>query len=147
MADLPRWNPHPGQYTRYGQTLPLLQSIDDQYVIMGAGEALEVRFDASGLPPVAEGMRRDFLVFLDGWAKDRDPNTKEALHVEPLPFHGMSAYPYGEDESFPNTPEHRAWRKQWNTRRDEPWIPSGYAAGQGAPPPLTSCPVPSPAPR
>ncbi len=36
--------------------------------------------------------------------------------MEPLPFHGMSGYPYGADESFPNTPEHRAWRSEWNTR-------------------------------
>ena len=31
------------------------------------------------------GWVRDYLVFLDGWAKDRDPNTVEALEVEPLP--------------------------------------------------------------
>ena len=68
------------------------------------------------------GFTRDYLVFLDGWAKDRDPNTLEALYVEPLPFHGMSGYPYGPDESFPQTPEHRAWRLEWNTRPAKRWI-------------------------
>ena len=103
------------------------------FVIMASGDALGVRFDATALPPLPEGWRRDFLVFLDGWAKDRDPNTVEALYVEPLPFHGMSAYPYGEDERFPDDEAHRRWRREWNTRDAEPWIP--FQAPPGAPRP------------
>jgi len=116
VAAEPRWNQHPGLYTRLGETLPLVTAIDDMYVIMGSGDALTVRFDAADAPPVPEGWTRSYLVFLDGWAKDRDPNTKAALYVEPLPFHGMSAYPYPDSERFPDTPEHRAWRAEWNTR-------------------------------
>jgi len=115
-TDSARWNQHPGMYTRYGETLPLLQAVDDQYVILGSGDALTVRFDATGLPPVPAGHVRDYLVYFDGWAKDRDPNTIEALEVEPLPFHGMSGYPYRADEHFPDGPEHQAWRREWNTR-------------------------------
>ncbi|MEE2939057.1 MAG: hypothetical protein VX460_01600, partial [Planctomycetota bacterium] len=122
VAQRPRWNQHPGRYTRFGDVKPLLGEIDDRFVIMGSGDALELRFDASQLPPVPEGYERDYLVFLDGWAKDRDPNTYEALEVEPLPFHGMSGYPYGPDESFPDTPEHREWRATWNTREGHQWI-------------------------
>ncbi|MEM8711861.1 MAG: FG-GAP-like repeat-containing protein, partial [Planctomycetota bacterium] len=118
----PRWNQHPGMYTRYGSVDPLLAEIDDQYVIMGSGDTLTIRFDAKGLPELPEGWTRDYLVFLDGWAKDRDPNTYEALEVEPLPFHGMSGYPYRADESFPNTPAHEAWRAEWNTRPGHRWI-------------------------
>ena len=118
----PRWNQHPGMYTRYGAVDPLLEEIDDQFVIMGSGDALTVRFDASALPELKEGYTRDYLVFLDGWAKDRDPNTYEALEVEPLPFHAMSGYPYGKDEAFPNSPEMQAWRKEWNTRPAHNWI-------------------------
>ena len=68
------------------------------------------------------GYVRDYLVFLDGWAKDRDPNTHEALRVDPLPFHGMSGYPYGEDESFPWDEARRAWDEAWNTREGHDWI-------------------------
>jgi len=118
----PRWNQHPGLYTRHGDVLALLGAADDRFAILGAGDALTLRFDASALPPLAPGMRRDYLLYLDGWAKDRDPNTVEALSVEPLPFHGMSAYPYPPSESFPDTPEHRAWRKEWNTRPAKQWI-------------------------
>ena len=77
---------------------------------------------SSALPPPPEGWTRDYLLYLDGWAKDRDPNTVSALHVAPLPFHGMSGYPYGADERFPDTPEHRAWRVDWNTRPAHRWI-------------------------
>ena len=121
-SEEPRWNQHPGMYTRYGAIDPLLATVDDQFVIMGSGDALTIRFDAKALPGVPEGYTRDYLVFFDGWAKDRDPNTYEALEVEPLPFHGMSGYPYRDDESFPNTPEMQAWRKEWNTRPAHNWI-------------------------
>ncbi|MEQ1891962.1 MAG: hypothetical protein ABL998_05415, partial [Planctomycetota bacterium] len=117
-----RWDQHPGLYTRYGETLPLVQAIDDRFVILGSGDALTLRFDARALPPLPAGWRRDYLVFLDGWAKDRDPNTLAALAVEPLPFHGMSGYPYGADERFPAAAEHEAWRREWNTRPARRWL-------------------------
>jgi len=122
LERFPRWNQHPGLYTKLGETLPLVTAIDDQFVIMGSGDALTVRFDSRSLPPLPAGWRRDFLVFLDGWAKDRDPNTLEALFVEPLPFHGMSGYPYRSDERFPDSEAHRAWRREWNTRPATRWI-------------------------
>ncbi|MEM7306222.1 MAG: FG-GAP-like repeat-containing protein [Planctomycetota bacterium] len=122
LDDQPRWNQHPGLYTKLGACLPLLTAVDDMYVVMGAGDALTVRFPADGLPELPAGWTRDYLVFLDGWAKDRDPNSVEALFVEPLPFHGMSGYPYGDDESFPDDEEHRRWRAEWLTRPDHRWI-------------------------
>lgn len=116
LATMPRWDQHPGRYTRHGECLPLVEAIDDRFVIMGSGDCLTLRFDASSLPALPEGWTRDWMVFLDGWAKDRDPNTVEALEVEPLPFHGMSGYPYGPEESFPADAEHELWRQEWNTR-------------------------------
>jgi len=122
LEPFPRWNQHPGMYTRLGEVKPLLDAIDDQFVVMGSGDALRLRFDAARLPPLRAGWKRDYLLFLDGWAKDRDPNTVEALYVEPLPFHGMSAYPYPAGEQFPDTPEHRRWREEWQTRPAKRWI-------------------------
>jgi hypothetical protein len=122
LLDTPPWNQHPGLYTRYGDVLPLVGQVDDQFVILGAGDALTLRFDAHDVPPPAAGMRRDFLIYLDGWAKDRDPNTVQALEVEPLPFHAMSGYPYRADEHFPDDEAHRRWRAEWNTRPSFQWI-------------------------
>lgn len=116
LTEQPRWNQHPGRYTRFGNVLELTSEVDDRYVIMGAGDCLSLRFPSEGLPELPAGWRRDFLVFLDGWAKDRDPNTHEALFVEPLPFHGMSGYPYGPDEHFPDDQEHQDYQRTWNTR-------------------------------
>ncbi|MAF66115.1 MAG: hypothetical protein CMJ84_10730 [Planctomycetes bacterium] len=116
LTERPRWNPHPGLYTPYGDCLELVGAIDDRFVVLGSGDALALAFDAGELPPVPEGYVRDYLVFLDGWAKDRDPNSVEAERVEPLPFHAMSGYPYGPDEAFPDDEAHRAYRARWLTR-------------------------------
>jgi len=122
LESSPRWNQHPGRYTKFGEVLPLLDEAEDQFVILGSGDALRLRFDASEAPALQDGWRRDFLVYLDGWAKDRDPNSVAVEYVEPMPFHGMSGFPYGETESFPNGPAHKAWRAEWNTRDSKTWI-------------------------
>ena len=116
LMPLSMWNPTAGMYTRYGDVMPLLPSIDDRYVIMGSGDELRLLFPAATLPALRPGWTRDFLLLVDGWAKDGDPNTAFSQTVDPLPFHGMSAYPYKESERFPDGPEHRAWRVQYNTR-------------------------------
>lgn len=115
-VDSPRWDQHPGRYTRYGDVLPLLTAIDDRTVIFGSGDAVFLSFDATALPPLPEGWTRDWLLFVDGWAKDGDPNTSASHAVGPLPFHGMSDYPPPPGEAFPDTPELRAWDAEYNTR-------------------------------
>ena len=64
----------------------------------------------------APGWKRDFLLLVDGWAKDADANTAYSQNVDPLPFHGMSQYPYAAAERFPDDPAHRLYREQYNTR-------------------------------
>ncbi|HVR09235.1 MAG TPA: hypothetical protein VMW75_14390, partial [Thermoanaerobaculia bacterium] len=77
---------------------------------------LRLLFPARNLPPLKSGWKRDFLLLVDGWAKDGDYNTAYSQSVEPLPFHAMSAYPYPSREHFPDDPEHRRWRETYNTR-------------------------------
>jgi hypothetical protein len=113
--ELPMWNPTPGLYTRYGDVLPLATAVDDRLILMAAGDELVLRFPAA-LPPLAAGWRRDFLLLVDGWAKDADANTAFPNSVEPLPFHGMSAYPYPPSERFPDDALHREYRARYNTR-------------------------------
>jgi tetratricopeptide (TPR) repeat protein len=110
------WNPTRGFYTRYGAVEKLLDQIDDRFVIMGSGDEVRLLFDAAGLPELKAGRRRDFLLFVDGWAKDSDPNTAYSQTVEPLPFHGMSRYPYSEAERYPNDALHWSYRNEYNTR-------------------------------
>ena len=73
-------------------------------------------FPARGLPPLPPGWTRDFLLLVDGWAKDGDANTAFSQSVEPLPFHAMSRYPYPAAEHFPDDAAHRQYREKYNTR-------------------------------
>lgn len=106
FGSLPDWDPTPGFYTRYGDVNDLLRSIDDRLVVMGSGDALTLTF--TEFPPPRPGWKRDFLLFFDGWAKDRDANTLYSQTVEPLPFHAMKNY----GDPFPNA----AYLRDYNTR-------------------------------
>ena len=110
------WNPTPGLYTRYGDVVPLLSAVDDEMVIMGSGDEVRLRFDVKALPPLPSGWARDFLLEVDGWAKDADANTAFGQSVEPLPFHAMSSYPYPKTETYPTDPEHDLYRRTYNVR-------------------------------
>jgi Tfp pilus assembly protein PilF len=113
---LSMWNPTPGLYTRYGDVRELVTDIDDKLTIMGSGDELALQFPASSLPALPSGWRRDYLLLVDGWAKDADANTAYSQTVEPLPFHAMSAYPYRAGEHFPDDAAHREYRKKYLTR-------------------------------
>jgi len=112
-----------GNFTKYGDVLPLLQDADDKFVIMRVGDSVELKF-AEQPAPAGE---RDFLLVTDAYFKQ--PFVKYLLGskistVDPLPFHGMSNYPYPASESYPSDAEHLAYLSEWNTRE--------YIGGEGA---------------
>lgn len=115
MASL--WNPTPGMYTRYGPVAELLRASDNKLVVFGSGDELRLEYEAGTLPPLPTGWKRDFLLKVVGWAKDRDANTAFSQTVEPLPFHGMESYPYPAHQRYPESEELREYRAKWNTRR------------------------------
>ncbi len=110
------WNPTPGLYTRYGDVKELLESVDDRYAILGSGDEVRLRFRSDSLPRLQAGWKRDFILKVDGWAKDRDANTAYSQTLDPLPFHGMSAYPYSATEHYPRDGVHERYRKEYNKR-------------------------------
>ena len=110
------WNPTGGSYTRYGAVEKLLTEIDDRMVILGSGDEVQLRFRAAGLPELPLGWTRDFLLLVDGWAKDADANTAFSQSVLPLPFHSMSRYPYPSTEHFPIDADHTQYQREYNTR-------------------------------
>jgi hypothetical protein len=111
------WGTHEGAFTRLGEVTELLQAADDQYVIMFHGDEISAQFDAAALPPPPPGTRRSFLLYADGFGKDMDFHSARSLTVEPLPFHGMSAYPYPAGESYPLDEPRLRYLLEYNTRQ------------------------------
>lgn len=74
-----------GLYTRLGDVKELVVERDNALAIVGPGDGLELAFDGSQLPPLAEGWSRRWMVRFDGWAKDMDLLTRDGETVGPLP--------------------------------------------------------------
>ncbi len=111
-----KWRDLTGHYTRYGDVKPLLSDAENKYVIMNAGDEIQLQFPVADAPALADGWRRDFLLLSDGWVKDGDLNTAYGQTVAPLPFHGMSGYPLAEGEQYPQTDELKSYQRTFNTR-------------------------------
>lgn len=116
LSGEPQWLPFEGYRTRYGDVTPLLRVSDNRYVIYSSGEEIKVTFDAADLPEPPPGWTRDFVLHTDGWLKEGDLNTATAATIEPLPFHGMTGYPYGPESLYPDAAGLRAYRSAYNTR-------------------------------
>jgi Tfp pilus assembly protein PilF len=110
------WKVMPGRYTREGDVRELLLRADDMFVVSRPGDEISLSFDATKLPPLPRGWTRTFLLYADGFSKEMDINSASPDQVTPLPFHGMSKYPYGAGEHYPMTPERRAYMDRYNTR-------------------------------
>ena len=111
-----RWRDLTGNYTRYGDVLPLLTASNNKYIISNAGDETTVGFNASELPELKNGWRRDFLIRSVGWVKDGDLNTATGNTVLPLPYHGMKSYPPGNQDVYPKDPELATYNREYNTR-------------------------------
>ena len=110
------WKIMTGGYTRFGEVTELLHQPDDRFVIMGRGEELTLRFAADAFAPVPAGYTRSFILKTDSYCKDMDLYTAHPDTVAPLPFHGMSGYPYGAMEQYPDDELHREYLLKYNTR-------------------------------
>ncbi|HEY0727424.1 MAG TPA: ASPIC/UnbV domain-containing protein, partial [Pyrinomonadaceae bacterium] len=110
------WKVMTGRYTREGDVRPLLSATDDIFVISRPGDELILSFDARKLPPLPKGWKHTFLLYADGFSKEMDINSASPDQVGPLPFHGMSKYPYSWPERYPLTLERQRYLETYNTR-------------------------------
>jgi hypothetical protein len=106
----------PGRYTREGDVRELLLTTDDMFVISRPGDEIRLSFDAHKLPAIRQGWTRTFLLYSDGFSKEMDINSASPDQVSPLPFHGMTRYPYADPEAYPMTAARRAYMDKYNTR-------------------------------
>jgi hypothetical protein len=122
-ADSP-WKLLPGRYTREGDVRPLLLQTDDMFVVSRPGDEIALTFDAGSLPPLPDGWTRTFLLYADGFSKEMNLNSASPDELLPLPFHGMTRYPYAAPEKYPSTPAHREYLERYNTRVVPRSVPS-----------------------
>ena len=81
------------------------------------GDEIALRFDASKLPAPVAGATRSFVLVSHAYCKDdMDLYTATPQTLEPLPFRGMSRYPYPATEHYPETKEHREYKAIYNKR-------------------------------
>jgi hypothetical protein len=110
------WKVMTGRYTREGDVRELLSATDDIFVISRPGDELVLSFAANKLPPLPRRWKRTFLLYADGFSKEMDINSASPDQVGPLPFHGMSKYPYTWPERYPLTPKQQQYLETYNTR-------------------------------
>ena len=110
------WRPIAGAFTRFGDVLPLLRNPDDMYVVMAPGDETTIEFDASSASSLPRGWKRDFLLYTDGWIKDSDLNTAFGTTVGPLPYHGVTSYPYAAGDAYPADAAHQQYLREYDTR-------------------------------
>ena len=110
------WKVMTGHYTREGDVRELLLRSDDMFVVGRPGDEISLSFDASSLPPLPAGWTRTFLLYADGFSKEMDINSASPDQLMPLPFHGMSRYPYRWPEHYPLDARHREYLEKYNTR-------------------------------
>ena len=118
------WKVMPGRYTREGDVRELLLNSDDMFVISRPGDEISLSFDSQKLQSLPVGWTRTFLLYSDGFSKEMDINSASPDQVMPLPFHGMSKYPYPESEAYPMTAVRRAYIDRYNTRLVTTEVPS-----------------------
>ena len=129
VSTAPRWEDVPGRVTRLGDVTELLAKTDDRWVAFKGGDAIRITYDASKLPPLAPGWRRDWILVSDGWDKDFDKNTVTGQSYEPWPFHAMSAYPYPPSERHPDPKflEETLTRKSGRSASEARWGKDSFA--------------------
>jgi tetratricopeptide (TPR) repeat protein len=105
-----------GSYTRKGDVTELLKGIDDRFAIFGSGEEIAAEFDVTKLPSLPPHWKRDYFFYADGFVKDMDWWDASPFTVAQMPFHGMSSYPYPQEEKYPDDADSLEYQLNWNDR-------------------------------
>ncbi len=117
VSTAPQWPPMGGKFTRYGDVKELLTEADDRMAILGAGDAVTIRFGAAtSREKLPAGWKRDFILHNVGYDKDADLNTVYGQFVEPLPFQAMQGYPDSTGAEYPDSAAHRDYLRRFQTR-------------------------------
>ncbi len=105
-----------GYLTGYGDVAPLLRADDDQLCLVGPGDEVRVEFDGKPAPCLPAGWTRSYVLRAVGYCKDADLFTATGDTVGPLPWRGMSSYPFGPKGERPVDPAYRDYLRKYQTR-------------------------------
>jgi hypothetical protein len=105
-----------GKLTRYGDVASLLRADDDHFCTVGPGDEARVDFDASSVPTLPDGWTRAYVLRTVGYCKDSSTFTGASDTVEPLPWKGMAAYPFGPEGERPKDPAYVEYLRTFQTR-------------------------------
>jgi hypothetical protein len=130
VAQATPWKVFPGRYTREGDVRELLTAADDMFVVARTGDELSLSFDAGALAPLPPGWTRTFLLYADGFSKEMNIQSASPDLLAPLPFHGMTRYPYTAPEAYPLTPARADYIERYNTRVVAKPLPQLTAGGE-----------------
>ena len=112
------WQELEGFYTAMGDVTERLVAADDDLVIFGAGDQLDLVFDLATLPAPPAGWHRIYFLHSEGWEKDGDPNVSCGTTVEPLPYRGMEGDPCALADPLAVDPSrHSRWVRGDRLRR------------------------------
>ncbi len=132
----PLWIDLGGFYTRFGDVRRLLAGTDDRYVILNAGDEIQLEFPVPSPPPA--GWSRSFVFISDGWEKDGDFNTAYGGTVLPLPSHDRPEYAdpvtKGPAAALEDDPVYRRFPADWRDYHTR------YVPPQRRPNPLYTAP-------
>ena len=123
-----RWRDLVGYHTRFGEVTELVAAVDDRYVIMNAGDEMQVLFPEQPAP--AGGWSRDFVLIGDGWEKDGDFNTGFSQTVLPLPSHDRPDYGAGVTSlALEDDPVYQRHKDDWQHYHTRYVTPRRFADG------------------
>jgi tetratricopeptide (TPR) repeat protein len=118
------WKVPVGRYTREGDVRELLRARDDLFVVSKPGDQIALSFDVASLPALPSGWTRTLLFYAYGYSKEMNIRSASPDTVGPLPFFGMSGYPYGPAEQYPQDKARRQYEARFNTRVVKRAVPS-----------------------
>ena len=110
-----------------------LGSADDKFAVFSSGEGVKLEFDPKGLAPLPADWVRDYFFYANGFEKDLDFYAANAFTVEPLPKHGLLAYPYPEGKDYPSDADHLDYQFEYNTSSRSDRVPGNLRYEYPAP--------------
>ena len=116
------WNPTPGfiHATGMSRTAERCGRPADRY---GFRRRTEAAFSRGCVSGVAGGMDAGFSAEGRRLGEGLAIRIPPIPSVEPLPFHGMSVYPYPPDEQYPRDAFHDRYQRLYNTRPAQVLLP------------------------